>query len=77
MPETVLRRRIPFSPKPGLPLTLAEWGICGLQEPLFREGLGRTCAKGSSARNLSLPVDEKVLLQAIREAEQRAREMRE
>jgi hypothetical protein len=77
MPETELRRRIPFFSKPGLPLTPAELGIHGVQELLFREELRWTCAEGSSAHNLPLPVDEKVLPQTIREAEQRARETRE
>jgi glycerol dehydrogenase len=75
--EAELRRLIPFFSKLGLPLTLEELGIHGVEEPLFREGLRRTCAKGSSAHNLALPVDEKVLLHAIRETEQRVREMRE
>ena len=74
--EAELRRLIPFFSKLGLPLTLAELGIHGVEEPLFREGLRRTCAKGSSAHNLPLPVDEKVLLQAMQEVEHRVREMR-
>lgn len=73
--EEELKRLIPFFSKLGLPLTLEELGINGLKEPLFREGLRRTCAKGSSAHNLFLPVDEKVLLCAIREVEERVREM--
>jgi uncharacterized oxidoreductase len=75
--EAELRRLIPFFSKLALPLTLAELGIHGVEEPLFREGLRRTCAQGGSAHNLCLPVDEKVLLQAIREAERRVREARE
>ena len=44
-----------------------------MEEPLFREGLRRTCAKGSSAHNLPIPVDEKSLLRAIQEVEERVR----
>ena len=74
--EAELRRLIPFFSKLGLPLTLEELGIHGVEEPLFREGLRRTCAKGSSAHNLPIPVDEKSLLRAIQEVEERVGQMR-
>jgi glycerol dehydrogenase len=74
--EAELRRLIPFFSKLGLPLTLEELGIHSVEDPLFREGLRRTCAKGGSAHNLPLPVDERILLRAIQEVEQRVRQMR-
>jgi glycerol dehydrogenase len=74
--EEELERLIPFFSKLGLPLTLGELGICGLEEPLFREGVRRTCAKGGSAHNLPLPVDEERLLRAIQEVEERLGQMR-
>jgi glycerol dehydrogenase len=74
--EEELRRLIPFFSELGLPLTLQELGIHGVEEPLFREGLRRTCAKGSSAHNLPFPVDEKSLLRAIQEVEERVGPMR-
>jgi hypothetical protein len=42
----------------------------------LQEGLRRTCAPGSSAHNLPLPVDERSLLQAMRAAERYASRMR-
>ena len=74
--EEELRRLIPFFSKLGLPLTLEELGIHNVEEPLFREGLRRTCAKGSSAHNLPFPVDEKRLLRAIQEVEERVGQVR-
>jgi uncharacterized oxidoreductase len=74
--EEELGRLIPFFSKLGLPLTLEELGIRGVEEPLFREALRRTCAKGSSAHNLPIPVDEKRLLRAIQEVEERVGQMR-
>jgi len=74
--EAELGRLIPFLSELGLPLTLEELGILSVDDPLFREGLRRTCAKGSSAHNLSGPVDEKRLLQAILEVEDRVGQTR-
>jgi glycerol dehydrogenase len=74
--EEELGRLIPFFSKLGLPVTLAELGIHSMEEALFREGLRRTCAKGGSAHNLNLPVDEKSLLRAIQEVEERVGQMR-
>jgi hypothetical protein len=53
-----------------------ELGIHGMEVPLFREGLRRTCAKGGSAHNLPISVDEKSLLRAIQEVEERVGQMR-
>jgi glycerol dehydrogenase len=63
------RRLIPFFRELGLPLTLAEIGIGELEDPLFREGLRRTCAPGGSAHNISVPVTEASLLDAVQAAE--------
>jgi len=41
-----------------------------------REGLRRTCATGGSAHNLNLPADEKSLLRALQEVEERVGKMR-
>jgi len=74
--EAELEKLITFFSQLGLPVTLAELGIHDLEDPLFREGLRRTCAEGSSAHNLSLPVDERVLLRAIQEVEKRVGQMK-
>ncbi len=74
--EEELGRLIPFFSELGLPLTLEELGIHDVEEPLFREGLRRTCAKGSSVHNLPVPVDEQNLLRAIQEVEERIGQMR-
>jgi uncharacterized oxidoreductase len=63
------RRLIPFFRELGLPLSLAEIGIGDLEDPLFREGLRRTCAPGGSAHNISVPVTEASLLDAVQAAE--------
>lgn len=70
--EAELVRLASFFSQLGLPVTLAELGIHDLEDPLFREGLRRTCAVGSSAHNLSFPVEEKMLLHAIKTVEERA-----
>jgi glycerol dehydrogenase len=74
--EAELNRLISFFSQLGLPITLAEVGILDSESPGFREGLRRTCAKGSSAHNLTRPVDERILLQAILEVEERVEQMR-
>jgi len=74
--EAELDRLISFFSQLGLPVTLAEVGIVDSESPGFREGLSLTCAKGSSAHNLTRPVDEKNLLQAILEVEERVGQMR-
>jgi glycerol dehydrogenase len=74
--ETELERLIAFFARLGLPITLAELGIHDLGDPLFKEGLRRTCARGSSAHNLRLPVDERVLLHTMQEVERRVGQMR-
>jgi glycerol dehydrogenase len=74
--EEELERLIPFFSRLGLPLTLEALGIQSVKDPLFREGLRRTCAEGSSAHNLPFAVDEKSLLQAIQEVEERVGRMR-
>ena len=74
--EAELNRLISFFAQLGLPTTLAEVGILDTENPRFREGLRLTCVKGSSAHNLTRPVDEKVLLQAILDVEERVGQMR-
>jgi glycerol dehydrogenase len=74
--EAELERLISFFSQLGLPVTLAEIGIQDPEDPLFREGLRRTCANGSSAHNLPLPVDERALFRAILEVEERAGQRR-
>jgi glycerol dehydrogenase len=74
--EAELRRLMAFFSQLGLPLTLAELGVHDREDPLFREGLRRTCAKGSSAHNLSHSVDESVLFQAMQAVEERAGQLR-
>ena len=74
--EKELNRLISFFALLGLPCTLQELGIHSTQDPLFREGLRRTCAPGSSAHNLSCPVDEDRLLQVICEVENRVGQVR-
>jgi glycerol dehydrogenase-like iron-containing ADH family enzyme len=71
-----MERLIAFFLRLGLPVTLADLRVHDLEDPLFREGLRRTCAPGSSAHNLPLPVDERSLLQAMRAAERYASRMR-
>ncbi len=54
----------------GLPVALKDMDITGVEDPLFQEGLRRTCAPGGAAHNLPFPVDEARLLRAIREVEE-------
>lgn len=74
--EAELEKLVSFFSQLSLPVTLAELGIHDTQDALFREGLRRTCAKGSSAHNLPLPVDDRVLFSAMLEVEERVRQMR-
>ncbi len=64
-------RLIPFFDALGLPLTLADLGLEDREDPRFVEGLRRTCAPGSSAHNLGIPLDEARLLRAILETDER------
>jgi glycerol dehydrogenase len=68
--EEELERLIPFFIQLGLPLTLEEIGVRDLKDPVFLEGLKRTCMKDSSAHNISVPVTESSLFSAICEADQ-------
>ena len=71
--EKELQVLLPFFSKLGLPLTLKSLGLTNVEDPLFWEGLKRTCAKGSSVHNLPFPVDEQKLYHAMMEADERAR----
>ncbi|MCU0564768.1 MAG: iron-containing alcohol dehydrogenase [Desulfobacterales bacterium] len=64
-------RLIPFLDALGLPLTLADLGLEDREDPRFMEGLRRTCAPGSSAHTLGIPLDEARLLDAILDADER------
>lgn len=70
-PEEV-ERLAGFFSRLGLPVTLKDLEIPGVEDPLFQEGLRRTCAPGGSAHNLPVPVDEARLLRAICEVEESA-----
>jgi glycerol dehydrogenase len=59
-----------------MPLTLQSLGFSNLDDPLFREGLRRTCASGSSVHNMPFPVHEQSLLNAMKEADERVRAFR-
>ncbi len=74
--EEGLQAVLPFLAKAGLPMTLAEIGIHNMEDPLFREGLKRTCEKGSPVEKLPFPVDEKRICQAIIDADARAAKVR-
>jgi glycerol dehydrogenase len=67
---------LPFFFQLGLPLTLKSLGLTNVEDPLFWEGLKRTCAKGSSVHNLPFPVDEQKLYHAIMEADELARSLK-
>lgn len=71
--EKELEWILPFFSKIGLPLTLRKLGFSNMEDPLFWEGLKRTCAKESPAHNLGLPLDEQKIHRAILEADQRAK----
>ena len=74
--EKELKAILPFFSRLGLPLTLKELGMSNVEDPLFWEGLKRTCAPGSSVHNMPFPVDEKKLSQAMLEADERAKALR-
>lgn len=74
--EKELKTILPFFSQLGLPLTLKELGMSNVEDPLFWEGLKRTCAPGSSVHNMPFPVDEKKLYQAMLEADERAKAFR-
>jgi uncharacterized oxidoreductase len=61
-----------FFSRLGLPVTLKDLDIPSVEDPLFKEGLRRTCAAGGSAHNLPFPVNEERLLRAICEVEESA-----
>jgi glycerol dehydrogenase len=71
--EKELKVLLPFFSQLGLPITLKSLGLTNVEDPLFWEGLKRTCAKGSSVHNLPFPVDEQKLHRAMMEADERAR----
>ena len=71
--EEELKLILPFFSQLGLPLTLKELGMTNVEDPLFWEGLKRTCAPGSSVHNMPFPLDEQKLYQAMLEADERAR----
>ncbi len=74
--EEELQKILPFFAQLGLPLTLQELGLTNLEDPLFWEGLKRTCAPGSSAHNMPFPVNEEKLFQAMLEADERGKAWR-
>lgn len=74
--EEELTKILPFFAKLGLPLTLQELGLTNVEDPLFWEGLKRTCAPGSSAHNMPFPVKEENLFQAMLEADERGKAFR-
>lgn len=69
--EEELKTILPFFTRLGLPLTLKRLGLSNMKDPLFWEGLKRTCAKGSSVHNMPFAVDEQKLYQAMLEADER------
>jgi glycerol dehydrogenase len=71
--EEELGTLIPFFSRLEIPITLKALGMTNLEDPLFWEGLKRTCVKGSSVHFMPFPVDEKKLTAAILEADERAR----
>jgi glycerol dehydrogenase len=71
--EQELEAVLPFFHQTGIPLTLKKLGFSNVEDPLFWEGLKRTCVKDSPAHNLGLPVDEQRLYKAIMEADERAK----
>ena len=74
--EKELKALLPFFSQLGLPITLKSLGLTNVEDPLFWEGLKRTCVKGSSVHNLPFPVDEQKLYQAMMEADERARSLK-
>jgi len=75
--EEELKMILPFFSRLALPLTLKQLGLSNVEDPLFWEGLRRTCAQGSSVHNMPFPVDEKKLYQAMLEASGRAEAFKE
>jgi glycerol dehydrogenase len=71
--EKELEVILPFFSQLGLPITLKDLGLANMEDPLFWEGLKRTCAKGSSVHNLPFPVDEQKIYRAMIEADERAK----
>jgi glycerol dehydrogenase len=71
--EKELAILLPFFSRLGMPITLKALGLSNLEDPLYWEGLKRTCVKGSSVHNLPFPVDEQKLHRAMLEADERAR----
>ena len=71
--ETEIKILLPLFAQLGIPITLKDLGMTNLEDPLFWEGLKRTCAKGSSVHFMPFPVDEKKLVAAILEADERAK----
>lgn len=71
--EKELEVLLPFFSRIGLPITLKGLGLTNVEDPLFWEGLKRTCIKGSSVHNMPFPVDEQKLYHAMTEADERAR----
>jgi len=59
-----------------MPLTLQSLGFTDQNDSLFKEGLRRTCAPGSSVHNMPFPIDEKNLLAAMQETDDRVRAFR-
>jgi glycerol dehydrogenase len=74
--EKELKVLLPFFSRLGLPMTLKSLGLTNVEDPLFWEGLNRTCVKGSSVHNMPFPVDEQKLYQGMLEADERARAIR-
>jgi glycerol dehydrogenase len=71
--EKELEVILPFFSQLGLPITLKDLGLTNLEDPLFWEGLKRTCAKGSSVHNLPFPVDEQKIYRGMTEADERGK----
>jgi len=70
--EKELAILLPFFGSIGLPLTAKELGMDNAEDPLFWEGLRRTCAPGSPVHLLPFPVDEQKIYRAMLEADERA-----
>jgi len=69
--EKELAILLPFFSSIGLPLTSKELGMDNAEDPLFWEGLRRTCAPGSAAHFLPFPVDEQKIYRAMLETDER------
>ena len=72
--EKELAILLPFFSSLGLPLASRDLGMDNAEDPLFWEGLRRTCAPGSAVHSLPFPVHEQKVYQAMREADERARQ---